>query len=471
MNHVTRFVCLVAAVAVTLVACDQLTGSSGDDTTNSPPSVTSVAPADVDELAVYSYAIVATDPDGDALTMTMVSGPAWLSLTDGVVGGTAPKIDVHTTTPSNRSADVECTVSDGEHTVRHRWTLTVRDVYRYASVTAEESIQDAIDAVPRSDGFHWVLEIASGTFDERLEIDRPLTLRGAGSGTDGTVIQVSAPQEVFDPKYVPDTAYSSYRPSVVVAASGTAGRPVTLQGLRIRHDPALDPSHQRPGILFEPAASIDYVTIRDVAIVGNLQNGTPEQGITVAPSTPLRHLVVDRVLCADMGYGMIVYNSENEPTVAESITISSSEFRGNGLKGFYTERLSESVIRDSAFHDNGDTSRTPWWAEDWTAGIDINLKFGAYRNLQFLNLTVVDNGSDSVHGAGLAIKARGTGDDPNYAENPATLTGVLISGGTYTRNTGADIRFGEPDLGQTQPQDVEITRCEVGTLDDQRSLR
>ncbi|MCP1728648.1 hypothetical protein J2T60_002662 [Natronospira proteinivora] len=47
---------------------------------NSLPSITSTPVTDADENIPYHYDVEASDPDGDALTFTMTTGPAWLSL-------------------------------------------------------------------------------------------------------------------------------------------------------------------------------------------------------------------------------------------------------------------------------------------------------------------------------------------------------------------------------------------------------
>jgi hypothetical protein len=58
---------------------------------NNPPSISSTPATEAIKGEIYSYQIVASDPDQDALTYTLITGPSWLSVSSsGLVSGTPP---------------------------------------------------------------------------------------------------------------------------------------------------------------------------------------------------------------------------------------------------------------------------------------------------------------------------------------------------------------------------------------------
>src|SRR5690606_7368058 len=65
----------------------------------SPPTFTSAPPTSGTVGSEYRYDIAATDPEGDALTVSASTLPAWLALTDTLAGtatliGTPPDAEV-----------------------------------------------------------------------------------------------------------------------------------------------------------------------------------------------------------------------------------------------------------------------------------------------------------------------------------------------------------------------------------------
>jgi len=122
--------------------------------------------------------------------------------------------------------------------------------------------------------------------------------------------------------------------------------------------------------------------------------------------------------------------------------------------------LSDATFTDVQVIDNGIFPGAVSLSEKMAAGFDINLKDGTYSNLTFNNLTVTGNGLLTPYGAGIMIKARGTGLDTGYSSYPATLTNVTFNGGTFTGNERG-IRFGEPDKDNTGPTNVTIHNANV----------
>ena len=91
---------------------------------NNPPVITSVPITEVDEGESYSYQMVATDADGDALTYSLSVAPAWLSIDSGsgLITGTAPEVVADT------DFDVSVVVSDSTDTATQSYVLTVEQV-------------------------------------------------------------------------------------------------------------------------------------------------------------------------------------------------------------------------------------------------------------------------------------------------------------------------------------------------------
>ena len=85
-----------------------------------------------------------------------------------------------------------------------------------------------------------------------------------------------------------------------------------------------------------------------------------------------------------------------------------------------------------------------------SSAVDINLKYGDYENISIQDCKFEGNGAGL--GGALLIKAR---DDGSYADESATLTGVTITGCTFTDNN-RDIVFGVPMKNNAGHTDVMI---------------
>jgi len=90
------------------------------------PTFTSTAGTSVNEEALYSYSITTNDVDGNSLTITAPTKPAWLNLTDngdgtGTLSGTPTNSEVGT-------HNVTLRVNDGTVDVDQSFTITVNNV-------------------------------------------------------------------------------------------------------------------------------------------------------------------------------------------------------------------------------------------------------------------------------------------------------------------------------------------------------
>jgi hypothetical protein len=90
--------------------------------TNHVPKITSTPIISVNELSQYSYQVIASDEDGDALTYS-VTGASWLSInSNGLITGTAPSVN------SDTSFSITVTVSDGKLSTTQTYTLKVKNI-------------------------------------------------------------------------------------------------------------------------------------------------------------------------------------------------------------------------------------------------------------------------------------------------------------------------------------------------------
>ena len=93
---------------------------------NTAPVMTStIAVTTVNEGALYNYDVNATDVDGDTLTYSLTTAPAWLSINPltGLIKGTAPLVSANTNFP------ITVQVSDGAGgVITQSYTLTVINI-------------------------------------------------------------------------------------------------------------------------------------------------------------------------------------------------------------------------------------------------------------------------------------------------------------------------------------------------------
>lgn len=85
---------------------------------NHPPVVTSTPPTTAIVGQSYSYAIAATDPEGDTITYTLTQAPNGMTLTGSAIAWVPGSADVG-------SHMVKVSVSDGQTATIHEWTISV----------------------------------------------------------------------------------------------------------------------------------------------------------------------------------------------------------------------------------------------------------------------------------------------------------------------------------------------------------
>ena len=318
----------------------------------------------------------------------------------------------------------------------------VETVNGQAFVTTAQggSIQRGVDVVDLGG----TVNVAAGAFTEAVNINRHVKIIGAGSGA--TVLAKPVTPNIF----------------TLTASGVSTADPLLIKGLTLL--PTGTGTH---GIIVPMGASIEHIKLDDVTITGSSPMGPAitEIGFRITDSADVNDLVIVNSLFENLNHGMLI-EKHLDITGTSNVTnllIEDTGFKDNQSKGFYAEKLSNATFNDVWATGNGNL---PFFVSG--AGIEINLKGDdgtpTYANLVFNNLTVENNGlgtptTGTPLGAGLQIKARGTGGDTGggglYAANPALLTNVQINGGTFDGNrTG--IRIGEPGQANTSPTGVVI---------------
>lgn len=296
------------------------------------------------------------------------------------------------------------------------------------TVNPGDSIQAAIDAAAAGD----TIQIAAGTYEQNIVVNKHVKLVGAGNTT---IIRRA-------------TAGGA---AITVTASGTADDYLLLKDLRI--EPASEFGIDIPGTADATAATVRYLRVENVQVVGDATHHTEnERCFNVGPYATIEHLDIQGSAFNACDHGLLINKQYSPPddSYANNISVRNTTFTGNGYKGIYAEKLSNALFENITVSNNGSD---PNWNQAWNAGIDINLKAGDYQNLTFRNMTVTGNGKTYANGVGLTIKARD--DASSYNTYPATLDNVLIEGGAFTGNEHG-IRIGETGKLNAGPTNVVI---------------
>lgn len=336
-------------------------------------------------------------------------------------------------------------------------------------VNTFNSINRAIYSV-KEDG---VVSVAAGTYDECVDVNKRITLSGAGSGDEGTVLMLSNKNAVVVEGKTYPVYNSPYKPVMIISKSGDSESRIRIEDINIKVNENNFPGFTSPGILFRPgaeednyAASYSFVELYNVRVMGTETSVARESGVFIDSVTSVSDFKVDECEFSGLAYGMLFYNRDyTNGTAVEYIEIKNSVFNNNTLRGIYAEKLSDSKLCNVTISDNGNIS------SDFCAGIEILLKYGRYKNLVFENLTVTGNGFGCENGAGLAITARNTGI--YGGSKAASLEGVTVSGGSFTGNR-IGIGFSVPAENNTSPtlimvSDASITGNAVCDMDNRLS--
>ena len=434
MNLTKKLLPIVVAGGVALFSssCSQPLNSMNS---NHRPKVSEIPDLVINEKEKGTYQIQASDEDGDKLNYSFDNAPSWLSVdSNGLMTWNYPRVK------KEKKFTITNRVSDGSDRFSQDFNIIVKEVFDYF-VSPGESIQEVINSVPEGSK----ILVRSGLYNQNLNLNKRIYL----IGEDGTYLNPLGDL-----------------PVVTISASGNSrDDPVFLRNFNIHTAGTGSDPGKKTGIWIVSANPLSHIGLEGLVITGNnIQYETSglESGLSISQDVSVDDLVIENSLFRDLSYGIIsgAITSAN-PGYLRNLAMTDVILENNSSKGFYTERLSDANFTRVTAKNNGNPALSASWADDWNAGVDINLKYGNYQNINFIDFSGIGNGIGSLNGAALTIKARGTGSDSSYSAVPATLRNVLIKGGTFSGNNAYDIRFGEVGKGNTSPTEITLDGVNV----------
>lgn len=296
--------------------------------------------------------------------------------------------------------------------------------------THSNTITDAINKV----AVGGTINISPGNYSEKVVIDKPVSIIGAGSDSDSSK----------------NTIINNGTDIVVTLAANS----IQIKNIRIQ------PFHNC-GINAENVSDIKLENVKIIGTKGIVNTNSTmynecEYGLKVDNKFNVSNLEVIGCNFDHLTYGWyFLKDLSDETSNVSNIRVLNTSFSNNDFKGIYVEKLSNVVFENCNVSNNGASIQKYIYVLN--AGFDITLKAGNYKNIKLNNMTFTNNGLYVKEGAALMIKARGTGnDDFQYTTFPATLDGVSITGGTFTGNERG-IRLGEIGKNNVGPTNVTIT--------------
>jgi LPXTG-site transpeptidase (sortase) family protein len=213
--------------------------------------------------------------------------------------------------------------------------------------------------------------IASGTYTENVDVDKRLTLSGAGKDSapaSNTII----------------TSAAANTPVITIKASGTAASPLTIESLRVTNASG-GSGNNESGILLRRAGGIEHILFDYVASVGNGGSG------------------ISADITGDIS----------------NITVQNCVLSNNGANGFRIPSSANSatdIVIDNCTIDNNNI-----------AGIIVYYNGGIVREISVSNTTLTGNGGlGSGDGGIILYQYNNTPNNPNLMT--ANFTNVTITG-------------------------------------------
>ncbi len=317
------------------------------------------------------------------------------------------------------------------------------------------SIQAAVDAAISGD----TILVGAGTYDP-FTVDVAVTIRGTG----GAVIEGS----FRDVNPVPNGVSVGEWLQTAASYNGNGG-----VGATIAADGVTIENLSFTGLLHGVSiGGSDNLTLTDVDISDSVY------GVVKFGDTDASGFVMTGGSITDSYQGFTIDSGGGTNAAFADVLLDGVTFENLTEKGFYADNLSDAQLLNLVMSNVGEFGRGPAFGAagvgEYGAGIDINVKYGAYSNIEIAGFDFTDVGSSSTpdsvpldFGAAITIKAR---DDGSYASNPATLTNVTVHDGTID-GTATGVRIGEPGKGNAGPTgvtvtNVTITGADVATFDN-----
>jgi hypothetical protein len=275
------------------------------------------------------------------------------------------------------------------------------------------------------------INIHAGTYPGGFVVDTPsLTITGAGA--DATEVDGAANAAAI--QLGPNADGLTLRDLKVVAggfqgtntAAGIRANALDVDDVTLR---GLSVTNARYGIDVPLTASADGWTIEDSTLTAN-NHGARFNGNTT-------DLVIDGSHFDGNDYGLYSqYRSgtPRTPGVFDQVDVSDSTFDRNSTKGMYLEAVSNATFTRISANANGSVPEVrPSGPPPYpVAGVDINVKYGAFAHVSFIDSSVNDT-------VGTAMAIKGRNDAPSYSALPGSLDDVRLQGMTISGSLGSGL--------------------------------
>ncbi|QDU28581.1 Bifunctional hemolysin/adenylate cyclase precursor [Anatilimnocola aggregata] len=286
------------------------------------------------------------------------------------------------------------------------------------------------------------VNVLLGTYSDNVVINKSLTLDGAGPTTiiDGSVGGIPSSAITITGSgasaasrlIVKDLTIQGIQTNAIDIGSAVSF--VTLENISANGTEGTTTGNYRRGVWIHGTGLVTDLLMDNLTLSG-FYNG----GIYVDAPTPVNGFTLINSELSNNRIGLHNYADVASTTNENNFTnvlIADNYIFNNAWKGLYFEKLNDAVIERNTIEDTGLGLPAPAVGNsngNGNSGIELNLKFGDFSNIQILN-NIFDNsgvrtgaGPNDVSGA-LAIKPRDIG---SYAANPATLDDVLVQGNIF----------------------------------------
>lgn len=296
------------------------------------------------------------------------------------------------------------------------------------TVSPGQSIQTVINSAPAGS----TIQIAAGTFNGNISINKPLTLIGAGSGDNPAIDTIIVGSLTFTSSIPANTSASgSELQNFRITGNGNG---INLAGELPLSDITLDNMALVGNISYGFAVGRDItnLTILNSNISHNLNSSGNGVGLRIASDRSINGLHIENTIFEGNKQGIYAEIGATPPlSVIDDVRIINTSFINNTEKGIYLEKLSNAVFDGVTMTNNGTIPTTVTPIKN--AGLDINLKRQAYSNITVRNSTFTGNG---LGGHAVIFKAR------RDTTPQASLSNVTVENVSVINNPGNGIVFG-----------------------------
>jgi hypothetical protein len=300
------------------------------------------------------------------------------------------------------------------------------------------TIQQAINTASAGD----TIEIAAGTYNENITINKQLTIQGAGTSTiiqaTGNVVTIAA------------TGSGSTLRDLQIQ-NGSRG--INIQGgaNNITIENVTSTGNYSAGINI---ANSNGVTIRNSSFINNLNANVPPTagiGLRMGTGESVENLLIEDSHFDGNYQGIYVsVNRNTPPSKFNQVTIRRTTFNNNHIKGIYLEKASNVVFESIEVNNSGHHA-----TYQYNAGIDFNLLHHDYENITIRDSIITNSGHRN---AAIIFKARqGYNNDDTAIPKTlpptfSSLQDILIENTQIIDNPNRGIVFGGE--GEALPNSV-----------------